>query len=100
MDQCELCGIDLAPGIEYVDAEGHKHWLCGRCAPSARENPGAVNQASGYPICDACGRRHSDRCSLVDYAGENFNVCGGCVPEVMENPADFLAGKRGTEPEA
>jgi ribosome-binding protein aMBF1 (putative translation factor) len=100
MDQCELCGIGMAEGMEYVDAEGHKHSLCGRCGPSAREYPGALTQATGFPICDACGQRHSDRCSLVDYAGENFNVCGECVPQVVENPADFLAGKRGTEPEA
>jgi ribosome-binding protein aMBF1 (putative translation factor) len=55
--------------------------------------------ASGTPICDACGQRHSERCSLIDYAGTTFNVCGGCVPKIMQNPADFLAGKRGTEPE-
>lgn len=100
MDQCELCGIGLAAGTEYVDSEGHKHSLCGRCEPSVTENPGAMYEAaSGTPICDACGQRHSEQCSLIDYAGTTFNVCGGCVPQVMENPADFLAGKKGTEPE-
>lgn len=100
MDQCMLCGIGLSEGIEYVDSEGKRHALCGRCAPSARENPEALFQgAQGLPICDACGRRHSDKCSLIDYAGVRFNVCGGCVPGVEENPADFLAGKKGTEPD-
>jgi ribosome-binding protein aMBF1 (putative translation factor) len=55
---------------------------------------------STYPVCDACGRRHSDACSFIEYAGQRFNVCGECVPEVKENPADFLAGKKGTEPES
>lgn len=54
---------------------------------------------SSYPVCDACGCRHSDACSVIDYAGQSFNVCGECVAGVKENPADFLAGKRGTEPE-
>lgn len=52
------------------------------------------------PVCDACGRKHSDRCSIINYAGQDFNVCGTCIPAVNENPADFLAGKKGTEPEA
>ena len=37
---------------------------------------------------------------MIDYAGQKFNVCGGCIPEVKENPADFLAGKKGTDPES
>lgn len=52
------------------------------------------------PVCDACGRDHSDKCEMIDYAGQKFNVCGGCIPEVKENPADFLGGKKGTEPES
>jgi hypothetical protein len=51
-------------------------------------------------MCDACGRDHSDNCDIIDYAGQKFNVCGECIPEVRENPADFLAGKKGTEPES
>ena len=57
-------------------------------------------EESSFPVCDACGHRHSDACSIINYAGQNFNVCGGCVAEVKENPADFLAGKKGTEPES
>lgn len=49
--------------------------------------------------CDACGRTHSDKCEIIKYEGVDFNVCGECIPEVRENPADFLAGKKGTEPE-
>jgi ribosome-binding protein aMBF1 (putative translation factor) len=52
------------------------------------------------PVCDACGRDHSDKCDVIQYEGQNFRVCGECIPEVMENPADFLAGKKGTEPES
>jgi ribosome-binding protein aMBF1 (putative translation factor) len=51
-------------------------------------------------MCDACGRDHSDKCDTIDYAGQKFNVCGECIPEVKENPADFLAGKKGTDPES
>lgn len=51
-------------------------------------------------MCDACGRDHSDKCDVIDYAGQKFNVCGECIPEVKENPADFLAGKKGTDPES
>jgi hypothetical protein len=50
--------------------------------------------------CDACGRIHSARCEIVKYAGQDFNVCGECIPPVKENPADFLAGKKGTDPES
>lgn len=52
------------------------------------------------PVCDACGRDHSDRCEMINFAGQRFNVCGECIPPVKENPADFLAGKKGTEPES
>lgn len=100
MDNCELCGIGLADGMDFVDNNGAMHKLCGRCGPSVKENPETfLKLKEGTPICDACGDRHSANCSLIDYAGEAFNVCGECVPGVMENPADFLAGKRGTEPE-
>jgi hypothetical protein len=51
-------------------------------------------------MCDACGRDHSDRCDSIDFAGQKFIVCGECIPAVRENPADFLAGKKGTDPES
>ena len=59
-----------------------------------------MEERSVLPACDACGARHSSACSIVEYAGQRFNVCGGCVASVRENPADFLAGKKGTEPES
>jgi hypothetical protein len=100
MDNCELCGMGLAEGMDFVDSNGVRHTLCGRCGPSAKESPETfLMSKKGAPICDACGGRRSDNCSLIDYAGESFNICGECVPGVRENPADFLAGKRGTEPE-
>jgi hypothetical protein len=52
------------------------------------------------PVCDACGKDHSSKCDTIEYAGQKFTVCGGCIPEVRENPADFLAGKKGTDPES
>ena len=51
-------------------------------------------------VCDACGRIHPGACEIIQFAGQNFNVCGGCIPPVKENPADFLAGKKGTDPES
>ncbi len=51
-------------------------------------------------MCDACGKDHSSKCDVIDFAGQNFTVCGECIPEVKENPADFLAGKKGTDPES
>jgi hypothetical protein len=100
MNNCELCGIGLAEGMDYVDSNGIRHTLCGKCGPKAREGPEIFFKAEDTtPVCDACGKRHSAKCSLIDYAGQTFNVCGECVPGVIENPADFLAGKKGTEPE-
>lgn len=51
-------------------------------------------------MCDACGRDHSSNCKIFNYSGKEFNVCGECIVGVTENPADFLAGKKGTEPES
>jgi ribosome-binding protein aMBF1 (putative translation factor) len=51
-----------------------------------------------FPVCDACGRRHSNDCRTVEYDDVEFNVCGYCIVPVEANPADFLAGKKGTEP--
>lgn len=90
-----------------LDIGGTKYKVCGDCAERARSNPqsfmGDIKRLSetnpAYPVCDACGRKHSDRCDTVPFAGVNFQVCGYCIPEVRENPADFLAGKRGTEPQ-
>ncbi len=107
MAVCMVCGNDYSARGEMLDFGGTKYKVCGDCAERARSNPASfandlkrlnVTNAS-WPVCDACGRRHSDRCDTVPFAGVNFNVCGYCIPEVKENPADFLAGKKGTEPE-
>ncbi len=104
---CMVCGTDYSARGEMLDIGGTKYKVCGDCAERARSNPANfmadIKRLSetnpSYPVCDACGRKHSDRCDTVSFAGVNFNVCGYCIPEVMENPADFLAGKKGTEPE-
>ncbi len=104
---CTSCGTDYSTKGEILDFGDTKYSVCGDCARKAKMDPAkfkadlaklnATNPS--YPVCDACGRRHSDKCDTIDYAGVGFNVCGSCIPEVMENPADFLAGKKGTEPE-
>src|SRR5208337_4284036 len=107
MAVCMVCGTDYSAGGAMLDIGGTKYSICSDCARKARENPTRfkadlekLNRTdSSYPVCDACGRRHSDRCDTIDYAGVDFNVCGTCIPAVRENPADFLAGKKGTEPE-
>ena len=67
----------------------------------ARPQPAGTPPGSASArACDACGRVHSNRCEIIQYAGQNFNVCGECIPPVRENPADFLAGKKGTDPES
>ena len=108
MAVCMVCGTDYSAGGAMLDVEGTKYKVCGDCARKARENPAQLvadirkldMTNSSYPVCDACERRHSDRCDNVEFAGETFKVCGNCIPEVAENPADFLAGKKGTEPES
>jgi ribosome-binding protein aMBF1 (putative translation factor) len=107
MAVCMTCGTDYAARGEMLDVGGTKYKVCGDCAQKAKMDPaqfianvkklGEINPS--FPVCDACGRRHSSRCDIVKFAGVDFNVCGYCIPEVAENPADFLAGKKGTEPE-
>lgn len=58
-----------------------------------------IEEPGTGPVCDACGRKHSDRCETINYAGQDFRVCGECIPPTKENPSDFLAGKKGTEPQ-
>lgn len=107
MAVCMVCGTDYSARGEMLDIGGTKYKVCGDCAERARSNPQSfmadIKRLSetnpAYPVCDACGRKHSDRCDTVPFAGVNFQVCGYCIPEVRENPADFLAGKKGTEPQ-
>jgi ribosome-binding protein aMBF1 (putative translation factor) len=86
---------------ETIDYKGKQYNVCSRCSPNVKENPSVLagKNISGDPFCDACGRRHSSRCEIVKFAGANFNVCGECIEQVHEDPADFLAGKKGTEPQ-
>jgi ribosome-binding protein aMBF1 (putative translation factor) len=108
MAVCMACGTDYSARGEMLNIGGARYKVCGDCAQKAKMNTRQfvedirkLNMTSpSYPVCDACGRRHSDRCDTVDFAGVKFKVCGYCIPEVSENPADFLAGKKGTEPQS
>lgn len=106
---CDTCGNDYSVEGELLNIDGQKLIICPSCASARKLNPvefernikrSRMQEYPDWPVCDACGKRHSDQCSTINFAGENFNVCGQCIPEVQENPADFLAGKKGTEPEA
>ncbi len=108
MAVCMTCGTDYSAGGAMLDVGGTKYKVCGDCAQKAKldtrrfmEDIKKLSETNpSFPVCDACGRKHSDRCDTVNFAGVNFNVCGTCIPAVNENPADFLAGKKGTEPES
>ncbi|MCD1295218.1 hypothetical protein CUJ83_09430 [Methanocella sp. CWC-04] len=101
MATCNVCGAAFWAEGESMLIEGNRYDVCKRCAASVRENPSIVTQKkSSLPYCDACGRQHSNKCTTVKFAGQDFTVCGECIPPVKENPADFLAGKKGTEPES
>jgi ribosome-binding protein aMBF1 (putative translation factor) len=101
-----LCGTDYSVKGQMLDFGGTKYMVCNDCARKAKMDPARFEADlrklqetnPAFPVCDACGRRHSDKCSIIKFDDVDFNVCGYCVPQVASNPADFLAGKKGTEP--
>lgn len=106
MAVCMVCGTDYSTRGQILDFGGTKYMVCNDCAQSAKLDPARFEADlrkleetnPSFPVCDACGRRHSNQCSIIKYEDVDFKVCGYCVPQVAANPADFLAGKKGTEP--
>jgi len=106
MAVCMSCGTDYAAKGAMLDISGVKYKVCDDCAQKATMDPARFEADlkkleetnPSFPVCDACERRHSDQCSIIKYEDVDFRVCGYCVPQVAANPADFLAGKKGTEP--
>ncbi len=106
MAVCMVCGTDYSVKGQMLNFGGTRYMVCNDCARKAKMDParfeadlrklGTTNPS--FPECDACGRRHSNTCRTVKYDDVNFNVCGECIVPVEANPADFLAGKKGTEP--
>lgn len=106
MAVCMVCGTDYSVRGMMLDVGGTKYMVCNDCDQRAKMDPARFEADlkkleetnPSFPVCDACGRRHSSQCSIVKYDDVDFNVCGYCIPQVASNPADFLAGKKGTEP--
>jgi ribosome-binding protein aMBF1 (putative translation factor) len=106
MAVCMVCGTDYSVKGQMLNFGGTRYMVCNDCARKAKMDPArfeadlrkleATNPS--FPECDACGRRHSNECRTVKYNDVDFNVCGYCIVPVEANPADFLAGKKGTEP--
>ena len=88
------------PGESRERMQAGKETIGGKEIKARPPLAGTPSESTSARACDACGRVHSNRCEIIQYAGQNFNVCGECIPPVRENPADFLAGKKGTDPES